>query len=98
MVFSRQEYSSGLPFSTLGNLPDPGIKPVSLALQVNSLLPEPLGMPKMERYTAIKKSELLIHATTWLAFSDIMLSVRSPRLILTSDSIYMKFKNRKADL
>ena len=98
MAFSRQEYSSGLPFSTLRNLPDSGIKPVSLALQVNSLLPEPLGMPTMECYIAIKKSELLIHATTWLAFSDIMLSVRSPRLILMSDSIYVKFKNRKADL
>ena len=28
--FSRQEYSRGLPFPTLGDLPDPGIKPVSL--------------------------------------------------------------------
>ena len=26
MEFSRQEYWSGLPFPTLGNLPDPGIK------------------------------------------------------------------------
>ena len=29
MEFSRQEYWSGLPFLTAGNLPDPGIKPVS---------------------------------------------------------------------
>ena len=29
--FSRQEYWSGLPFPTLGHLPNPGIKPVSLA-------------------------------------------------------------------
>ena len=29
MGFSRQEYCSGLPFSSLGNLPDPGIKPMS---------------------------------------------------------------------
>ena len=29
--FSRQEYCSGLPFPTLGELPDPGIKPSSLA-------------------------------------------------------------------
>ena len=28
--FSRQEYWSGLLFSTPGDLPDPGIKPVSL--------------------------------------------------------------------
>ena len=31
MGFSRQEYWSGLPFSTLGDLPDPGIKPESLS-------------------------------------------------------------------
>ena len=30
-VFSRQEYWSGLPFPTSGDLPDPGIKPESLA-------------------------------------------------------------------
>jgi len=31
MEFSRQEYWSGLPFPPPGNLPDPGIKPTSLA-------------------------------------------------------------------
>ena len=30
MGFSRQEYWSGLPFPSPGDLPDPGIKPVSL--------------------------------------------------------------------
>ncbi len=29
MEFSRQEYWSGLPFPSPGDLPDPGIKPVS---------------------------------------------------------------------
>ena len=32
MGFSRQEYWSGLPFPSPGNLPNPGIKPKSLAL------------------------------------------------------------------
>ena len=36
--FSRQEYWSGLPFPSPGDLPDPGIKPASPALQVDSLL------------------------------------------------------------
>ena len=31
MEFSRQEYWSGLPFPTLGDPPNPGIKPSSLA-------------------------------------------------------------------
>ena len=30
MELFRQEYWSGLPFPTPGDLPDPGIKPVSL--------------------------------------------------------------------
>ena len=30
MEFSRQEYWNGLPFLTLGDLPNPGTKPVSL--------------------------------------------------------------------
>ena len=43
MGFSRQEYRSGLPFPTPGNLPDPGIEPGSHALQVDSLSSEPPG-------------------------------------------------------
>ena len=39
--FSRQEYWSGLPFPSLGNLSNPGIKPWSLVLQANSLPSEP---------------------------------------------------------
>ena len=35
--FSRQEHWSGLPFPPPGDLPDPGIKPMSPALQPNSL-------------------------------------------------------------
>ena len=41
--FSRQEYWSCLPFHSPGNLPNPGIKPESPALQADSLLHEPPG-------------------------------------------------------
>ena len=37
MEFSRQEYWSGLPFPTLGDLPNPGIEPGSPALQADAL-------------------------------------------------------------
>ena len=37
MAFSRQGYGSGLPFPSPGDLPDPGIKPGSPALQADSL-------------------------------------------------------------
>ena len=48
MGFSRQEYWSGLPFSPPGDLPDPGIEPMSPALQVDSLPPEPWGKPHLD--------------------------------------------------
>ena len=43
MEFSRQEYWRGLPFPSPEDLSDPGIKPRSLALQVDSLPSEPPG-------------------------------------------------------
>ena len=43
MEFSRQEYWSGLPFPSPGDLPNPGIEPGSLELQAESLLSEPPG-------------------------------------------------------
>ena len=45
MEFSRQEYWSGLPFPSPGDLPDPGIKPGSPALQADALSSEPPGKP-----------------------------------------------------
>ena len=43
MGFSRQGYWSGLPFPYPGDLPYPGIKPRSPALQADALLSEPAG-------------------------------------------------------
>ena len=45
MGFYRQEYWSGLPFPSPGDLPDPGIKPRSPAFQADSLTSEPPGKP-----------------------------------------------------
>ena len=45
MGFSRQEYCTGLPFASPGDLPDPEIEPKSLALQVDSLLLSHQGGP-----------------------------------------------------
>ena len=45
MGFSRQEYWSGLPFPSPGDLPDPGIEPWSPALQADSLPSELPGKP-----------------------------------------------------
>ena len=43
MGFSGQEYWIGLLFPPPGDLPDPGIEPMSSELQADSLSPEPLG-------------------------------------------------------
>ena len=45
MEFSRQKYWSGLPFPSLGDIPDPGIEPRSPALQADALPSEPPGNP-----------------------------------------------------
>ena len=44
--FSRQEYWSGLPFLSPGDLPNSGIEPRSPALPADSLPSEPPGKPK----------------------------------------------------
>ena len=43
MGFSRQEYWSGLPFPSPGDLPNPGTEPRSPTLQANALTSEPPG-------------------------------------------------------
>ena len=43
MEFSRQEYWSGLPFPSPGDLPNPGIEPGSAALRADALPSEPPG-------------------------------------------------------
>ena len=52
--FPREEYHSGLPFPTSGDLPDPGIEALSLALQADSLPLKPSGNvqkhPKQKTY------------------------------------------------
>ena len=45
MGFSRQEYWSGLPFPSPGDLPDPGIKLRSPAFRADALPSEPPGNP-----------------------------------------------------
>ena len=57
MGFSRQEYGSGLPFPSPGDLPNPGMKP---ALQADSLLFKPPGkhFHFLSDHMALKKGVL----------------------------------------
>jgi len=47
MEFSRQEYWSGFPFPSSGDLPNPGIKSRSPASQANALPSELPGKPSL---------------------------------------------------
>ena len=51
MEFSRQEYWSGLPYPSPGDLLNPGIEPWSPALQGSALLSEPPGKPHINIYS-----------------------------------------------
>ena len=53
--FPRREYRSMLPFPSAGDPPNPGIKPVSPAWQVYSLLLSHLGSPCISIHTWISK-------------------------------------------
>ena len=61
MEFFRQEYWSGLPFPFPGDLPDPGIKPGSPALQADSLLSELPGKPQVSSLIHLKLFYLMDH-------------------------------------
>ena len=64
MGFSRQEYWSGLPFPSPGDLPDQGIEPMSPAMQADALTSEPSG--KMGQCNSIRLNSdpnVRIHTT-----------------------------------
>ena len=60
MGFSRQERWSGLPVPSPGDLPDPGMKPRSPALQVNSLLLRHQGSPILKKSLTRKRAARLL--------------------------------------
>ena len=58
MEFSKQEYESGLPFPSPGDLLDPGMEPGSPALEEDSLLSEP------PRKSLVLRASAMLLATT----------------------------------
>ena len=64
MEFSRQEYRSGLPFPSPGDLPDPGIEPRPPTLQEDALLSELPGSPRIHKTTLSIVSMLSPPSTT----------------------------------
>ena len=62
MGFSRQEYWSGLPFLSPGDLPDPGVEPGSPTFQADALTSEPPGKPIMYCTIVQRNHNLIIHS------------------------------------
>ena len=73
MGFSRQEYWSGVPVPSPGDLTDPGIKPGSPALLAESLPSEPPGSP----------------AEAWLVHSVILVSGTQQRDSVTHKYVHI---------
>ena len=59
MGFSRQEYWSGLPFPSPGNLPNPGIESRSSVLQADALTSERPGKPIIIAFIFLKSVNVL---------------------------------------
>ena len=57
MGFSRQEYWSGLPFPSPGDLPNPAIEPGSPTLQADSLQTKLPGKPTYKTETKTKQNK-----------------------------------------
>ena len=60
MEFSRQEYWSGFPFPSPGDLPNPGIKPGSPTLQADPLPSDPLIWAKLFTNTLLIQGNALL--------------------------------------
>ena len=75
MRFSRQEYWSGLPFPSPGNLPDQGIEPGSPTLEADILTSEPPG-----KLTGLQRESLI----TPVVFTTSFIPVTFTKNLITS--------------
>ena len=100
MGFSRQEYWSGLPFPSPEDLPNPGIKPRSPALQADALSSEAPGKPTWIAWSPPKQwtlvetacvlsgfSHVQVFATSWTAAHQASLSFNTSRNLLKLRSV-----------
>ena len=77
--FSRQEYLSGLPFPSPGDLPNPGTEPWSPALQADSLPFELQGSPPKGSEGPFKKESFPLSQRRLMGKEDQLLHSSSPQ-------------------
>ena len=94
MEVSRQEYWSGLPFPSPGDLPDPGIEPGSPALQADALPSEPPGKPSKCRFLTCLWEVHLVDSE-WVPESSIFNTwVQNPKSTVTKSHISFRRDGR----
>ena len=97
MGFSRQEYWSRLPFLSVDNLPDPGMKPVSPAWQANSLVLSQLGSlnTHTQIHTHISSVQSLscvrLFATPWTVACEASLSITNSWSFTQTSGVLFSF-------
>ena len=69
--FSRQEYWSGLPFPSPGDLPNPGIEPRSPTLAADALTSEPPGKP-YSKVPLKKEKEIMVMRDICFSFHFVL--------------------------
>ena len=97
MGFSRQEYRSGLPFPSPGDLPHTGTEPGSSPLQADSLLSEPLGKPvTVLGQVSLVGSLCLTQGASPAAPGALEPCLPGPKALLSSD--YFTSSQRQANI
>ena len=83
MGFSRQEYWSGLPFPSPGDLPNPGIEPGSPALQADALFSECYQGLRQEKRMRIRGlgEGFVSSSAEWRPKISIFIAVNSQKLL-----------------
>ena len=79
MGFSRQEYWSGLPFPSPGDLPNPGIEPGFPTLEADALTSEPPGKPLCILYDNLN---IFWSFESQIFFPNVLTVVRRPHMHL----------------
>ena len=90
--FSRQEYWSGLPFPSPGDLPDPGIEPRSPTFQADALTSEPPG--KFQ----VKGSEIVVQSSRWSHWDQEIGSGEPRKLSCSGRGIQKSLKEWRAEI
>ena len=87
--FPRQEYWSVQPFPSLGNLPNPRIKPVSPALAGGFFTTEPTAKPKGEITVPILEVSRKFQIFLWAVFQVPQLAMEGAYLLPDSSASWL---------